>query len=446
MICASTESVLDEGQGPHRPSLKSKLMWGAITLCLAGASFFYFLRRPENVTPSPPDPVVRVDAVKADVQPMTAYVEALGTMFPRSQATLAAKLGGQITEMRLWKNQQVRPGEVIAVFQSSDLVAQRDEAAAGLSQARLNLRTIITATIPQNAAVQEKAVHDARANVANAQALVNRRLELFAQDGLARRDVEAAQLALTLATDELRLAERNAALRVSAVDPNQRAVGEQQVKQAEQRVAQLNIQLGYAKVRAPFDGVITDQFQFVGDYVAAGARLVSLADMAEMTVRAPFADTIAAQLHVGDSVIVTPADQPDYHLSGTVSLISNSVDPANRTVEVWVKLSNADGRLRSGASARVRVAARHVDEAVVIPAGAVTLDASTGATGSVMVVDSQAVAHQRKVTTGLKSGDLIQITTGLKAGEVVVTTGGYALPDGTKVQVPGGARPGAVTK
>jgi RND family efflux transporter MFP subunit len=432
---------------PAASGLKRKVTLGAAGVIVAAAATYFLMGRSGEVVPAPSAaPVVRVDVAKAVVQPISSYVEALGTMFPRTQATLGAKLGGQITKMPLLKNQQVNQGEIVAVFQSSDLLAQRDEAAAALAQARTNLRTLLTATIPQNAAAQEKLLRDARANVANSQVLVNRRQVLFSQGGISRKDLDASQLALTLAENELRLAERNAALRLSAVDPNQQALAEQQIKQAEQRVAQLTIQLGYSQVRAPFQGVITDQFQFEGDYVAAGARLVTLADMSEIIVKAAFADTVAAKLRVGNSVVVIPSDRPNQELMGAVSLISNSVDPASRSVEVWVRLPNAEARLRSGGSARVRVTALSVDNAIVVPAKSVTLDASTGDAGALMVVDSQSIAHERKVTVGVRSGELIQITAGLKPDEVVVTAGGYALPDGTKVQIAAKPQSGAATK
>ena len=432
---------------PPNPRIRRKIALGVIGLIVAGAATFFLFGRSGDVPPAPATaPIVKVDVAKATLQPISSYVEALGTMSPQTQATLGAKLGGQITKMPLWKNRLVNQDDVIAVFQSLDLLAQRDEAAAALAQSRVNLRTLLTATIPQNAAAQEKLLLDARANLANAQALVNRRRELFSGGGISRKDLDAAQLTLTLAEDDLRLAERNAALRISAVDPNQQALAEQQIKQAEQRFAQLDIQLGYAQVRSPFRGVITDQFQFEGDYVPAGARLATLADMSAIIVKAAFADTVAAGLRVGDSVLVIPADQPDQQLTGAVSLISNSVDPASRSVEIWVRLSNTEGRLRSGASARVRVAARRVDHAVVIPITAVTLDASTGDAGTVMVIDSRLIAHERKVTVGVRSGELIQITTGLNPDEVVVTTGGYALPDGTEVQLTTKPRTGAAAK
>jgi multidrug efflux pump subunit AcrA (membrane-fusion protein) len=75
------------------------------------------------------------------------------------------------------------------------------------------------------------------------------------------------------------------------------------------------------------------------------------------------------------------------------------------------------------------------NDAVVVPASAVTLDASNANEGTVMVVDAANVAHEAKVTVGIRTPDKIEITEGLQGGETVVIEGNYALPDGTKVEV-----------
>ena len=52
-----------------------------------------------------------------------------------------------------------------------------------------------------------------------------------------------------------------------------------------------------------------------------------------------------------------------------------------------------------------------------------------------MVVDAANVAHETKVTVGIRTADKIEITAGLQGGETVVIEGNYALPDGAKVEV-----------
>jgi len=122
-------------------------------------------------------------------------------------------------------------------------------------------------------------------------------------------------------------------------------------------------------------------------------------------------------------------------MRGQISLLSRSSDPANRTVEVWVTLSNGAGLLRANGAAQVTVAANSKSDAIVVPASAVTLEATNADEGTVMVVDAANVAHETKVTVGIRTNDKIEIVSGLQGGETVVTEGNFALPDGTKIEV-----------
>jgi multidrug efflux pump subunit AcrA (membrane-fusion protein) len=65
----------------------------------------------------------------------------------------------------------------------------------------------------------------------------------------------------------------------------------------------------------------------------------------------------------------------------------------------------------------------------------VTLETTTSNEGTVMVVDDQSIAHEKKVTVGIRTKDKIEITSGLNGGETIVVEGNYALPDETKVEV-----------
>jgi len=141
-----------------------------------------------------------------------------------------------------------------------------------------------------------------------------------------------------------------------------------------------------------------------------------------------------AQLKTGDTATVIPTDSSAEEMHGQITLLGRSSDPANRTVEVWVTLGNNDGKLRANGAAQVTVSANSKNDAVVVPASAVTLETSDADEGTVMVVDAQNVAHETKVTIGIRTAEKIEIVEGLKGGETVVIEGNYALPDGTKVE------------
>lgn len=379
--------------------------------------------------------VVSVKVAKVAKETIAAPVSAVGTIFPREQATVGPKISAQIRTMGLLKNKLVKAGQIIAVLESRDLVAQRNEAIAALNQERASERSVTTGTIPQTNAQDQKALSDAQAKVRTASATYERRQVLYQKGGISKKDLETSQMELTTAENELRLAEQTVVLRTRAINPNDRALASARVQAAQQRVATLDAQLSYATIRAPITGIVTDQFQYQGEFAAAGGKLLNIADISQVIVKAPFADTVVGQLKVGDPATVLPTDTTGEAMTGQVTLISRSSDPLNRTVEVWVTLGNGAGRLRANGAVQVTAATLTRKDAIVVSASAVTLDASNANEGTVMVVDVANVAHETKVVIGIRTPDKIEITDGLLGGETVVVEGNYALPDGTKVEV-----------
>lgn len=379
-------------------------------------------------------PTVSVKVAKAERSTIAAPVTAVGTIWPREKADVSAKVSAQIKSMALLKNKLVRAGEVIAVLESRDLQAQRAEAVAALNEARANERSLITGTIPKTNAEDQKALNDARAKVNNARALYERRRALYDRGGISKKDLEESQLDLTTAENELRLQEQTVALRSRSLNPNDRALASARTAQAQQHLATLDAQLSYATIRSPITGVVTDQFQYEGEFASAGGKLVTIADTSTVIVKAPFSDTAVAEVKTGDTVTVMPTDTSAEERHGQVTLLSRSSDPTSRTVEVWVTLGNGDGKLRANGAAQVTIAANSKNDAIVVPASAITLETSNANEGTVMVVDDQNVAHETKVTIGIRTQDKVEIVEGLKGGETVVIEGNYALPDKTKVE------------
>lgn len=415
---------------------RNLVILAAVAVVAVFLLFFLIWRWRSSAKPEAAAPVVvNVKVARVEKETIAAPVSAVGTIFPREQATVAAKISAQIKSMGLLKNKLVKAGEVIAVLESRDLVGQRNEAVAALNQERASERSMTTGTIPQTNAQDQKAVRDAQAKVATARATYTRRSALYQKGGISKKDLEASQMELTTAENELRLAEQTVALRLQSLNPNDRALAAAKVQAAQQRVATLDAQLSYATIRAPITGIVTDQFQYEGEFASAGGKLVNIADTNEVIVKAAFADTVAAQLKVGDSAKVVPTDTTAEEMTGKVTLISRASDRLNRTVEIWVTLGNGAGKLRANGAAQVTAATLTKNDAVVVPAAAVTLDASNTNEGTVMVVDATNAAREKKVVVGIRTPDKMEIVEGLQGGETVVVEGNFALADGTKVEI-----------
>lgn len=442
----ASEDIQSEEISPRRKALIISAIVAACLLLIVG--YFYFERNKsgeiaaDSTTEKKEEVVVSVKVAKAEKQPISNEYKAVGTVAPAEQSTVAASISAQISQMRLLKNQFVRQGEVLAILASNDLSAQRGEANAALEEAKLNLQTLQKVTIPQTAAQNQKDAADAQANADNARTVYERRKDLYAKGGLSLKELEASGLALKNAENARRLTEQNAKLNASAVNPNARAIAESKIKQAQTRVNTIDVQKNLAEIRAPISGIVTDQFQFQGEYAAAGAKLLTISDTGAVIVKANFADTVVANLQTGDAVSIFLPFAPDERMGGKITQISRSADPQNRTVEVWANFGNGRGLLRTGDAVQFVVSANPTADALVVPVSAVTLETSNADEGTVMTVDKDDIAHETKVVVGIKSGGLIQIVEGLEEGATVITEGNYALPDGTKIEVQKDAQEG----
>jgi HlyD family secretion protein len=431
-----SETTTDNNGPMTRRQKRILIVTGLVALLIVSLIVLLLLRlRRKPEAESEVAPVVSVKVAKADTSEIAAEISAVGTVWPKDKAEVAAKISAQIKSMGLLKNKLVKAGEVIAVLESKDLQTQRAEALAAVNEAKANERQVVTGTIPQNDAEDQRALRDATAKVTNTRATYERRKALFEKGGISQKDLEGSQLEYETAQNELRLAQERIALRTKSLNPNDRALAAAKTAQAVQHLATLDAQLSYATIRAPITGIVTDQFQYEGEFASAGGKLVTIADISQVIVKAPFSDTAVAELKVGDAASVVPTDSSAEEMKGQVTLLSRSSDPTNRTVEVWVALGNGAGTLRANGAAQVTVFANAKRNAIVVPTSAVNLEASNADEGTVMVVDAQSVAHETKVKVGTKTKDKVEIVSGLNEGDTVVIEGNFALADGTKVEV-----------
>jgi HlyD family secretion protein len=433
---SASENETDESVSPAKKTL---IVGGIVALSFLLVFGYLYYERQKNIqtsaTETKEDVVVSVKVAKAEKSLISQEYATVGTVAPAGQSTVSASISAQIKQMRLLKNEFVRKGEILAVLASQDLQSQRNEASAALDEAKLNLQTLQNVTIPQANAQTEKDLADAKANADNARTTYARRQDLYDKGGLSLKELESSQLALTNAENALRLIQKNSKLNNSSVNPNAKAIAENKIRQAQAKIGSIDSQATLAKVVAPISGIVTEQFQFDGEFASQGAKLLTIADISQVIVKAKFADNIAANLHNGDAVTVFPNGQPDERLTGKITLISRSADTQNRTVEIWANFGNPRGLLRVGDAVRFLVASNPTENAVVIPLSAVNLEASNGDEGVVMTVDKENIAHETKVKIGVKNNSNVQVLEGLEEDETVVTEGNYGLPDGAKVEI-----------
>ncbi len=198
----------------------------------------------------------------------------------------------------------------------------------------------------------------------------------------------------------------------------------------EAAVAQARAMLGYAKVVAPFAGVVTKKWADVGDLASPGKPLVDIEDASQLRVQADVPDVIASHVHQGDRLAVH-VDALDEELTGTVAEISPAADPITHTFRVKVNLPATPG-LKSGQFARLEVPVGE-SQALLVPDSAVVQRGQM----EILFVVANGHAQLRLVKTGRHIGGQVEILSGLDAGDTVVVRGASELTDGQTVSTPG---------
>jgi RND family efflux transporter MFP subunit len=197
---------------------------------------------------------------------------------------------------------------------------------------------------------------------------------------------------------------------------------------AEASLLQAQTLRGYARVTAPFDGVITRKLADIGDLAAPGRPLLEMEDTRALRLEADVPEAVVDNLRIGDRMPVR-VSAVETEFEGVVSEIAPAADPNSRTFLVKLDLPEAPG-LRAGRFGRAtmpvgKTSAPRVPAAAVIQRGQLEL----------VFVARDGRAQLRLVKTGKHVGGEVEIVSGLEAGESVVTTGAALLRDGQPLSV-----------
>jgi RND family efflux transporter MFP subunit len=329
-----------------------------------------------------PEDVVRVEPRELSNGPVLS-----GTLQARRAATMRAEVSGAVLEMAVEQGQQVKKGQLLARIEDVSLKDQH-----------LAARTAVQ--------VARNAVQMARADEA-------RHRKLADVGVITWRDFERAQLA--------------------------RRQAEAQLSEAQARLALMGQQVGRTRVRAPFDGVVSERLASAGDVVQPGAPLYTVVDPTSLRLEASVPAAQLDRLKPGTPVDFSVSGYGERSFQGRIERINPAVDPATGQVRLYVTLPNTEQSLLTGLSAEGRVASLQ-REVPAVPVSAV----DTRAEPPVLLRVKDGQLERVPVTLGMTDevAQLVELRSGVQAGDVVLRGSARELTEGTPVEVRLPERPG----
>lgn len=383
---------------------------------------------------------------KTTVQPATVH--------PYFSAEIRSKVSGYVTSIAADIGDYVTAGQTLATLDVPELVMQRDVLQAKLDRARAEESQVdagiqlAAADVDAAKAKAEQAKsqsESAEATLSGMQAEFDRTKDMVDRQSLQPRMLDEATMKRDSAKAQLNAASSSIAAAyadVTVAEAKQLAAkaafaaAKADTEVAAKQLAEINVLIAYAKLKAPFAGVVTQRNVDIGDLVdtatntAAGNPLLVLHQIDKVRVHIPVPESDAAMVSRGDAIALTFPSFTGETINATVTRVTQSLDPQTRTMMVESEIENADGKLIPGMFGQATITLGGKIAANMLPARSVRFD-STGNAYLYVIGDDDTVSVV-SVETGIDDGRSIEVV-GIDAGVRVVDANLTRLASGQKV-------------
>ena len=343
-----------------------------------------------------------VAVVKVARQNLTSTLEIASELQPFQEIDVYAKVAGYIQQLNVDWGTHVKQGQVLAVLEIPELQqqVQQDEAAVRRSEQDL-------ARSREELARAQSAYSVAHVTYQRLTDVQKTRPELVAQ-----QEVDVAQGK-----------DAEAGAGASAAKDAQSAA-EEGIASAKALLAKDRALFAYARIVAPFDGVVTRIDAYKGALLPAGtstnsgnSALCHLSQVNLLRLVIPVPERAVPDIRTGESVTVEVSALKKT-FSAQIVRTADQIDVQTRTMHTELNVPNPNYEMVPGMYASVKIPLHTVSNALTLPIQAVV--SGTSGEGSVLVVDSSQHLQKRNVKLGLESATDYEILSGLHEGDLVV--------------------------
>lgn len=325
------------------------------------------------MSPAPPKPLA-VRVVIPHSGPIDRIIALPGSVHPRQQSIVYAKVGGYLRNIPVDRGDHVATGDLLAEIEVPELISDLTRANAEVTVAKTDYGRL------------SETLH------------------------------RAPDLVVPLTVDTARA----------------------RLEMAQATVERYQILLSFARLTAPFSGVVTKRWVDVGALIPAAtssgspmnSAVVTLVDFSTVRVEVFIPEKEVPNIRNGAPFEFQVDELPGQTFSGEISRMAYALDDSTRTMPVEIDLPNPDGKLRPGMFGTARLSLGHKASALLLPKDAlVTEKAKT----SVFIL-SDGKARKIPIQVGFDDGKSVEIREGLKNDAGVILTGKLPLTDGLPVQ------------
>ena len=331
---------------------------------------------------------VQLETVKAESRAET--IEVPGTVKARTTAAVAARIAGTVKQLRVREGDRVRRGDLLAVLDAQENLANAAVAKAAIDEALRGTEEAIS---------RKKLVDSTFGRYQN----------LFNEQAISRQEFDT---------------------QISAKEVAEQGVAraEARLKQAKEASKSAGAVAGYTRITAPISGVVISKQIDLGASVFPGQPLLTIEDESSYQLELSVPESTITKITRGSEVQVT-LDALKLDFNSKINEIVPATDPSSRTF--IAKIALAQKGLKSGMFGRGNINLGTKEKGILLPKQALQ---ERGALISVWVVDKDNQARMRLVKIGKVVGDKVEILSGISEGERVVVAGTAGVSEGRRVE------------
>ncbi len=362
---------------------------------------------PATAVPKSDTPSRQVRVVAAAQSVAARVVSASGTLAADDQFVLGTKVVGRLGEITVDLGSRVKKGQALARIDQSDYRLRVEQADAALQQSRVRLGLPASGSSDQVDIEQTSLVRQGAAVLKEARLNHDRMVELWDRKLIARAELDSAVSQLAVAEGRYQDAIEEVRNRLAVLV---------------QRRSELEIarqQLADTVIVSPIDGAVSERQAAVGQYLPAGAPVVTLVRTDPLRLRLAVSEREAGLVRVGQTVNLTVESDANKY-QGRVARLAPAIAENNRTLLIEAQVPNGQGSLRPGSFAKADIVIEAGQEIITVPRNSIITFA--GIEKVLMVAQGKTI--EKRVRTGRRIGEQVEVTEGIVAGNQVIVQPG----------------------
>jgi len=368
---------------------------------------------------------------------------ATGYIIAAHKIEVASKVNGRVAWIGVDKGDKVQAGQVLVRLEDDEYRAQVQQQQGQLANLVAKLAEDEHGSRPEEIQKARADVDQAKADLADSKASVDRTRQLVQEGVLAKQTLDDAQAKYD--GDIAKVASLQRTLDLAVLGPRKEEIDQVrgQIEQARGALAYAQNQLDNTVIKAPVSGTILDRNVEKGEFITTGfvgdkgakGYIVTMADLNDLQVELDISQNDFPKLGPAQKGIVTTDAYPDRKYQGFIEQVSPEADRAKATVQVKVRVKSPDDYLRPDMNATVAFYNDVKPEpgAAGIPKHVVVIPQNALKDNSVFVVLDKR-AHKRAVTTAGTSERGVLVESGLIGGEDLIVNPPADLKDGQRVE------------